>query len=51
MVLFSYLFIYGSAGSSLLPRVFSSFGKWGLLFIAALGFRIAAATSVEELRL
>ena len=33
--LFSYLFIFVCAGSSLLPALFSSFGEWGLLSCGA----------------
>ena len=35
--LFIYFFIFGCVGSSVLARAFSSYGKWGPLFIAVQG--------------
>ena len=41
--------IFGCAGSSLLLcRLFSSFGEWGLLFVAARGLLTVAASLVAE---
>ena len=45
---FLYLFIFGYAGSSLLHRLFSSCGKWGLLFVEVCGLLLAVASLVAE---
>ena len=49
--LFTYLFILGCTGSSVLARAFSSCGKWGPLFIAVRGPLIIAAPPVAGHRL
>ena len=51
MCLKFYLFIFGCAGSSLLPGLFSSCGEWGLHFVAASGLLIAVASLVAKHRL
>ena len=43
-----YSFIYGCAGSSLLCQLLSSYGDWGLLFIAVHRLPIAAASLVAK---
>ena len=43
----NYLFTFGGAGSLLLHGLFSSCGKWGLLFVAGSGLLVAVASLVE----
>ena len=49
--LFIYFFIFGCVGSSVRARAFSSYGKWGPLFIAVRGPLTIAAPPVAGHRL
>lgn len=46
--LLTVLFIFGYAGSSLLRRLFCSWGEWGLLFVAMYRLLIVVASFVAE---
>ena len=45
---FIHLFIFACAGSSLLCKLFSSWGEQGLLFVALCGLLLAVASLAAE---